>query len=83
MRKFIPYKSEKLTVSIWLERRLLDKLEKVAGKADISRNELVCQCIEFALDNMDISSNNGDNEIVEDSDVKLELADNCNDDISC
>ncbi len=36
---------------------LIEKLEKLAAKNDISFNQLVIQCCEYALDNLKISEN--------------------------
>jgi predicted transcriptional regulator len=51
MADFAPVKTEKIIVSIRLGSDVLEKLDRIAGETDISRNELVNQCIEFALAN--------------------------------
>jgi predicted transcriptional regulator len=51
MADFAPVKTEKIIVSIRLGSDVLEKLDRIAGETDISRNELINQCIEFALDN--------------------------------
>lgn len=38
---------------------LIEKLEKLAAQNDISFNQLVVQCCEYALDNLDEGSNKG------------------------
>lgn len=40
-------------ISIRISVDLLQQLDKCAAQADISRNELINQCIVFALDHMD------------------------------
>jgi len=35
---------------------LFDKLSKTAQKEDVSLNSLICQCAEYALDNIDSPS---------------------------
>ena len=39
--------------TIRMPDNLIEKLEKLAQKNDISFNQLVIQCCEYALDNMD------------------------------
>lgn len=53
MTKFIPQKQDKDVISIRLPSELLKQIDKCAGKADISRNELINQCIVFALNNIE------------------------------
>ncbi|MBQ9895127.1 YlcI/YnfO family protein [Ruminococcus sp.] len=38
--------------TIRMPDNLIEKLEKLAGKHDISFNQLVVQCCEYALENM-------------------------------
>ena len=53
MSKFVPKKAEKEVISIRIDSDLLKKVDDTASKSDISRNELVVQCIEFAMNNLD------------------------------
>lgn len=55
MEKFKPQKNsnEKVVISIRLNLDVLEKVDDEAVKYDISRNELITQCIEFALNNME------------------------------
>lgn len=55
MKIFKPKKvnSEKIVISIRVNIDTLEKIDKEASKYDISRNELITQCIEFALDNLE------------------------------
>ncbi|MGN0522238.1 MAG: ribbon-helix-helix protein, CopG family [Eubacterium sp.] len=53
MDKFKPKKTEKEVISIRIEATLLEQIDKIAGLSDISRNELIVQCIDYALSNMD------------------------------
>ena len=53
MEKFLPRKIEKDVISIRISRDTLEILDEKAAKADISRNELINQCITFALAHMD------------------------------
>lgn len=53
MKKFIPKKPEKEVISIRISSDLLAKIDFVANDTDISRNELIVQCIEFAMENID------------------------------
>lgn len=53
MDKFVPKKPEKEVISIRMPSQLLAEVDRRAGEADISRNELINQCIEFALSRME------------------------------
>lgn len=66
MTRFQPFKkpllNDKIVISIRLEEQKLKELDELARKTDISRNELINQCIEFALNNLeenDIRKENG------------------------
>ncbi len=50
---FRPNKHEKTVISVRIDKELLDKIDKVATESDLSRNEIICQSIEFALNNTD------------------------------
>lgn len=58
MAKFIPKKHEKEVISMRISSEILVEIDEKAAKFGISRNELINQCIAFALANMD----NNDNE---------------------
>lgn len=55
MEKFKPIKTnnEKIVISIRIDTDMLNKIDNEANKTDISRNELIIQCINFALNNID------------------------------
>lgn len=53
MKKFQPSKSEKVVISIRIEDSKLEEIDKIASKIDISRNELIVQCLEFAINNLE------------------------------
>jgi predicted transcriptional regulator len=57
MPKFQPIKkindNEKVVISIRLNLSKVEELDKLANKTDISRNQLINQCIEYALNNID------------------------------
>lgn len=53
MNNFKPTKQEKTVISIRLDIDMLKIIDKVSAKTDISRNELIIQCIEFALKHLD------------------------------
>ncbi len=57
MAKFIPRKYEKEVISIRIPSETLAEIDEKAAKAGISRNELINQCIRFALANMEDSNN--------------------------
>ena len=54
MVKFTPKKQDKEVISIRLPAKLLETVDRTAAKVDISRNELINQCIEFALENLEL-----------------------------
>lgn len=54
MIKFNPTKSEKVVITIRIEDYRVDELDKIANKLDISRNELISQCLYFAIKNIDL-----------------------------
>jgi len=49
MEIFIPKKPDKEVISIRMPSDLLEAVDKNAAKTDISRNEFINQCIQFAL----------------------------------
>lgn len=51
MREFRPIKQEKTVISIRIDVDLLKTIDDVSNKTDISRNELIVQCVEYALKN--------------------------------
>lgn len=53
MFNFSPQKPEKEVISIRIKSETLKKIDDMATKVGISRNELINQCIEFALKNSD------------------------------
>lgn len=53
MEKFIARKPEKEVISMRISTDTLQLLDKKADSAGISRNELINQMIQFALDNME------------------------------
>ncbi len=52
MTNFNPVKLEKTVISIRIDNELLKTVDEISFKTDISRNELIVQCIEYALNNM-------------------------------
>ncbi len=49
MEKFIHKKAEKTVVSIRMDNDLLLQIDKIATESEISRNEMIIQCINYAL----------------------------------
>ena len=56
---FKPTKAEKSVTSIRIDKEMLDVIDNMAHETDISRNEVIVQCIDFALKNA-ISQKTGD-----------------------
>lgn len=53
LKKFEPKKPEKEVISLRLDSRMLEEINSWAMEIDISRNEFINQCIDFALKNID------------------------------
>ena len=53
LKKFEPKKPEKEVISLRLDSRMLEEINSWAIEIDISRNEFINQCIDFALKNID------------------------------
>ena len=51
MSEFKPFKQEKTVISIRIDTELLKQIDKISLETDISRNEMIVQCIEYALKN--------------------------------
>lgn len=51
MNDFKPVKQEKTVISIRLDTEVLKIIDELSLKTDISRNEFIVQCIEYALNN--------------------------------
>jgi len=51
MDGFKPIKNEKTVISIRIDRDMLELVDGMANETDISRNEMIIQCIEYALKN--------------------------------
>ena len=47
----VPVKPEKTVISIRLDADVLKVLDTLSNDTDISRNELIVQCIDYALKN--------------------------------
>lgn len=52
MASFTPKKPEKEVISLRISSDTLSVIDRCAAETEISRNELICQCIEFALAHM-------------------------------
>lgn len=53
MKSFKPSKAEKLVITIRIEDYRIEELDRIASKINISRNELISQCLDFAIKNID------------------------------
>ena len=54
MQPFKPHKLEKELISIRIEKNLLEKVDQLASKSNISRNEFIIQSLCFAIENIEI-----------------------------
>lgn len=50
---FIPKQYKKATITIRIEEELLQNVDKLATRLDITRSELINQCVAYALEHMD------------------------------
>lgn len=55
---FVIKKPESSNKTIRLPNTLIEEMEKIATKNDISFNQLVLQCCQFALNNLPLNDNN-------------------------
>lgn len=54
MKRFQPTnKSEKIVITIRIEDYRVEELDRIASKINISRNELISQCLDFAVKNLE------------------------------
>ncbi len=55
MKKFVPSKgsNDKVVISMRIDTKLLETIDRESYKARISRNENISQCISYALSNME------------------------------
>lgn len=53
MKSFKPVKSEKIVITIRIEDYRVEELDRIADKINISRNELISQCLDYAIKNID------------------------------
>jgi predicted transcriptional regulator len=51
MNDFKPVKNEKTIISIRIDINKLKAIDDLANNIDISRNEMIVQCIDYALKN--------------------------------
>lgn len=56
MAKFVARKQEKEVISMRISVDMLEKVDLKAAEAEISRNEFLIQAIQFALSNMEDTS---------------------------
>lgn len=57
MKVFKPIKQEKAVISIRIDTDTLKTIDKSSAKYDLSRNEFIVQCIEFALKHLEVNVN--------------------------
>lgn len=53
MSDFKPIKQEKTVISIRIDNDILNAIDKQSAAIDISRNEFIVQCIEYAMEHLD------------------------------
>lgn len=52
-----PLNNDKLVISVRMDISRINEIDKIASKIDISRNELINQCVEYALNNLEFKKN--------------------------
>lgn len=50
--------NDKIVISIRMDINKINEIDKIASKVDISRNELIKQCINYALANIEFDDKN-------------------------
>jgi len=60
MVKFNPQKIEKLIISLRMSRDKVALIDKLSAERDISRNEFLMKCIDYALENLEDNVKNTD-----------------------
>ena len=58
MSKFKPIKNEKVVISIRIDSAMLSVIDEIAKRTNISRNEIINQSLNFAIDNSDFKDKN-------------------------
>ena len=58
MEKFVPQKDEKNVISLRISYSLLQEVYEKAVQFEMSRNELIIQCIQYALAHTDDTPSN-------------------------
>ena len=53
MGKFNPKKIEKLIISLRMPQDNVDLIDRLATERNISRNEFLMKCIDYALENLE------------------------------
>ena len=51
-------KSDKIVITIRIEDFRVEQLDRLANEINISRNELISQCLDFAVKNIDFKKKN-------------------------
>ncbi len=62
MVKFQPFKNEKVVITIRIDNEKLEMIDKLSAKIDISRNEFINQCLDYAINNLDKEDNDTNKE---------------------
>ena len=57
-----PLNNDKIVISVRMDINKINEIDKIASKIDISRNELINQCIQYALINLEFKDNKGKKE---------------------
>lgn len=57
-----PLNNDKIVISVRMDINKINEIDKIASKIDISRNELINQCIQYALNNLEFKDNKGKKE---------------------
>ena len=58
VKQLKPTKNEKVVISIRIEQEKLNIIDEIAKRTDISRNEVINQCLEYAINNSDFKDEN-------------------------
>ena len=53
MGDFVPQKADKVVTTVRIPREVIEEIDRKSAEYGISRNELINQCILYALKNME------------------------------
>ena len=59
-KKYERKEDTSVVMSLRMDRELQEEFDALAAKSDLSRNELMCMALRYALDNLEFISDDGE-----------------------